>query len=378
MRSVCVGIIVSFIFNFNAFSQEALKEELFESIENQEVNLLIQYIQKDNNLKLYNEEGKSLMYVAVDNWNIPAVELLLEYNAPYRYSNIKWLLRSKIDSEEKLSISRENYEAHSEIKDYIDPFENYKIVDSKKTTENFSPILAPPSYNELQQIFNKAKPQFELIIARRMRSGLNKNLNYAGLSAGAGIVLPLFKNYSSQLKCGDKNIVINEGQDGKTIYLDDEVYQLDQLDIQQSLRQKFSLYFQLTGTYTMRITGMLPESPDFISDIATDDYMLDIRSLDISPSLIFKYGLFYLKSGMEIRKTLETSVLWPVYSDNSEYERADISGNVQPYTTAFIFGGGIDVQFAYIEFGKSFAPTDIFQGMHSGVNWSGISVGVRL
>lgn len=378
LKSLCAGIVLSFIFNLSVCSQEALKDELFESIKNQEVGLLTQYIENNNSLKMYNEEGQSLMHVAVVNWNIPAVEILLENNAPYSYSTIKRLLHSKIDSDEKLNISIENYMAHDQTTDYIDPFESYKVVDSKKTIENFRPALSPPSYNELQQIFNKAKPQFELIIARRMRSGMNSNMNYAGLSAGAGIVLPLFKNYSSQLKCGEKNIAINEGQDGKIIYLDNDVYQLDQLDIQQSLRQRFSLYFQLTGSYTMRITGILPDNPDFMNNITTEEYMLDIRSLDISPSLMFKYGLFYLKTGVEIRKTMKTSVLWPLYSENNKYERTDISENVQPYTSAFILGAGIDVQFAYIEFGKSFASTDIFQGVKTAVNWSGVSVGLRL
>lgn len=378
LRSVCIGIMVSFALNVHIYSQGVGKKELFQSIENQEVDLLKEYMEKNINLRLYDEEDKSLMYVAVDNWNIPAVEILLEHNAAFSYHSIKKLLRSKIDSEEKLSISRENYNAHSKIMNHIDPFDSYKVVDSKKSIENFSPVLSPPSYSEIQQIFNKAKPQFELIIARRMRSGLNSNLNYAGLSTGAGIVLPLFKNYSSQLKCGEKKMAINHGKDGKIIYLDNDVYQLDQLDIQQSLRQRFSLYFQLTGIYTMRITGMLPVSPEFIQNITTEEYMLDIRSLDISPSLIFKYGLFYLKFGMEIRKAIKTSVLWPVYPDDSEYERADISENAQPYTSAFVLGAGVDVQFAYIEFGKSFAPTDAFQGVKTAVNWSGLSVGVRL
>ncbi len=378
LKLLFISLFISTLFCFNASSQEALKEELFESLKKQEVDLLKQYIEKKDRLKLYNKEGESLMYAALDNWNIPAVEILLENNAPFSYPQIKRLLLTKIQAEEELNITEANYYAHNKIKNYIDPFDSYKVTDSKKTLDNFSPVLSPPSYHELQQIFNKAKPQLELIIARRMRSGIKSNLNYAGLSTGAGIVLPLFKNYSSQITCGEKNISLSHGKEHNTIYLNNGIFQLDQLDMQQSLKQGFSLYFQLTGLYTRRITGMLSSHPDFIRDIAPEDYMLDIRSLDISPSLLFKYGIFYLKSGVEIRKTLKTALLWPVYGENSEYERAAISENMESYTTAMVLGAGIDVQFAYIELGKSFAPTNILQGVPSKVNWSGVSVGVRL
>lgn len=378
MMSVCVGVIMSFGLNFHTYSQEIGQVELFRSIENQEVELLKQYSEKYNNLDLYNYEGQSLMYVSVDNWNLPAIEILLENNSDFSYQKIKKLLGSKIDSKEQLSISEENYKAHSKTKTYIEPFESYKVMDNRKPVEDFSPALSPPSYNELKQIFNKAKPQFDLMPARRVQSGLSNDLNYAGLSTGAGIVLPLFKNYSSQLKCGEKNISVREEKTGKTIYLNNDVYQLDQLDIQQSLRQRFSLYFQLMGIYSIRMTDMLPGNPDFIENITSEDYLLDIRSIDISPSLVFKYGIFYFKSGMEIRKNLKTSVLWPRHSNDGDFENADISGFAQPFTTAVVLSAGVDLLFAYVEFGRSFGATDVFQGISSEVNWSGFSVGVRL
>lgn len=370
-------IVGSFLLNGHVYTQDVLKEELFLSVENQETEFLKQYLENYDNLELYNNEDESLMYVAVDNWNLPAIEILLENNAAFSYRNIKKLLRTKIDSKEQLSISEENYKAHDRLRNYIEPFESYRIEDSRKTIENFRPALSPPSFNDLKQIFNKAKPQIDLMLARRVRSGINKELNYAGLSTGAGIVLPLFKNYSSQMVCGEKNIAVSEGSDGKTIYFNDAVFQMDQLEMQQSIRQRFSLYFQLAGLYSIRTTQIPAQSPGFIEDITTEGLILDIRSFDISPSLLFKYGIFYLKSGLEIRKNLKTSLMRPVYSENGNYESTDISKHVQPYTTAFVLGLGIDVQFAWIEFGKSFAPTDIFEGVPSAVNWSGVSVGIR-
>ncbi len=378
MRSVCVGVIMSLGLNFHTYSQETGQAELFRSIENQEVELLKQYSENNNNLDLYNYEGQSLMYVAVDNWNLPAIEILLENNSSFSYQKIKKLLGSKIDAREQLSISKENYRAHHKVKTYIEPFESYKVVNNREPVEDFSPALSPPSYNELKQIFNKAKPQFDLMLARRVQSGLNTDLDYAGLSTGAGIMLPLFKNYSSQLTCGEKNISVREEDTGKTIYLNNDVYQLDQLDIQQLLRQRFSLYFHLMGIYNIRMTGMLPDNPDFIGNITSEDYLLDIRSIDISPSLVFKYGIFYFKSGMEIRKNLKTSVLWPRHSNDGDLENADISEFAQPISTAVILSAGVDVLFAYVEFGRSFGATDFFQGISSEVNWSGFCVGVRL
>jgi hypothetical protein len=378
VRNVAVLILLTLFLSLPAYSQVYTRKDLFNSIEKQEVNFLKEYIDLNDNLDLYNNEGKSLMYVAVDSWNLPAVEILLENNSHYRYQNIKKLLRHKTKTGEKLTISEENYKAHDRVKEYLDPFEDYQVRNNSETIENFRPALSPPSYSELKQIFNKAKPQFDIMVARRVRTGLGSELNYRGFTTGAGIVLPVFRNYSSRIKAGQRNITLRDGPNGKTIYFDNEVFQLDQLDIQQSFRQSLSFYFQVTGAYSSRLTQMLPESPDFITEITSEDYNLSIKTIDITPAVIFKYGVFYFKSGIEIRKNLKTSLLWADNSEDGKNQETDITGNAQPNTTAFVWGAGIDVQFAYFEFGKSYAATEIFQTVPGAFNWRGWTFGLRL
>jgi len=44
---------------------------------------------------------------------------------------------------------------------------------------------------------------------------------------------------------------------------------------------------------------------------------------------------------------------------------------------AFVISAGLDVQFAYLELGRSFATTNKFENISSELNWLGLSVGVR-
>lgn len=361
-----------------SYSQKPGKAELFQSLQKQETTMLEEYIRLGGDLKVVDKDSKGLVYVAVDSWNLPALKILLENRAPFRAGEMSKMLQRKLKMGQGLSISEENLNSHDKVLNYIQPFDEYQLVKNKdEQIDKYVPELLPPPYRDLRMVFNRAKIQYDLLLLRSINSGFDGDLGSSGFSVGAGVNIPLLKRYETRIITGDPDIRVNKSTEGKTIYFDDVVFLMEQVDMKQDLRHRFSMSLNMMVNYSKRKTGQL-EASDFFTDITSDPYFLDIRDLDILPSLLFTYGSLYLKTGLELRANLSAELNWPADAAEADLLSEAVEDRLNPLTAAMVAGIGVELQWAYVEICRTIIAGDAFMDSPGQLHWLGLNIGLRL